>query len=303
MLARELAALEEQYQDLVNAVSNGVMTMEQAMHTLDNMVATDADGRLWRLDLEGRFLAGLPGEVPQLIDPQRFTVHSPGPWEGGWSAADSTPYTSGIPSAPSGIAAAPVGLPSPSTPRRRSKNTPRVDVGALLGRLGGWGRLRTPLIVGLAAVAAFMIWTGDSQSPDGTPIPVENTGQSQATGGATESAEPEGVSYTEAAKGTTGPAAQVDKLLAALSNPERDVRELVADPGSGDKLLLRRAQFAGYRAVGLQLVVTTLTETPDGYQASIALRDGEGHDIIAGKVSVIADGDRLILAGWPEFGR
>jgi hypothetical protein len=290
VLARELASLEEQYRNLVDAVSSGVMTMDEAVHTLDNLVATDAEGTVWRLDLEGRFLAGRPGEQPQPADPQRFSVRTPGPWDGGWSA--------GIESAPSLIPSTPV--ESPSTPRRtvrKGARRPRVDVTSLLNRFGGFSRLRTPLIVVGALVAGLLVWTGSgSEDPQGTPLPVTESTVTPTT-------PLPGTPQEPVTPGDQDLTNTVRRLLASLGDPAVDLTSVIKEPGSGDKLLLRRAQYAGYRAVGLELAVVSVEEGSPRAVARIELRDGEGRAVVSGKVSVLREGDKVRLGGWPELGR
>lgn len=299
MLARELVMLEEQYRNLVDAVSTGVMTMDEAVTTLDNMVATDAEGIAWRLDLEGRFLAGRPGDQPQLADPQRFAVRTPGPWENSWPNGSDLGTPPGVPAAPVSMA--------PESELRRPKSRSRSTRPDLLGLLKGAGtlkRLRTPLIVVGAALAAFSLWTGGkSDTPDGTPLPVNESTEQTTVDQIT----------APVAEGQSGPQEQqvsentiretVDGLLAALGDPQTDVAGLIVNPGKGDRLLLRRAQYAGYRSVGLQLVSISVLEDGDRYQVQVGLRDGNGRDVITGEVSVLQRDGALRLADWPEFAR
>ena len=297
MLARELAALNEQYRNLVDAVSTGSMSIDQAMLTLDNLSATDAEGNVWRLDLEGRFLSGRPGTQPQLSDPMRFAVQTPGPWD----APPAIPATPSIPTFPyNGADDGHLGVSQPKTgkrPRSAKSKRSRSDgpgtswVTSAVKRLVGSGRLRTPLIVLGAIIAAAMIWGNtNTQEPNGTALPVESQ-QGEQSG--TEVLPPAGDDKQS----------QMDVVLAQLGDPATDPEAIITDPGTDKTQLLRRAQFAGYRSVGLVLVSTKLSETADGLQVELELRDSTGQVVVNGSVEVTVDGERLMLRSWPDMGR
>jgi len=297
MLARELAALNEQYRNLVDAVSAGSMSIDQAMLTLDNLSATDSDGNVWRLDLEGRFLSGRPGEQPQLSDPMRFALQTPGPWD----APPVIPATHSIPTFPySGandghhaVSQPNTGKVSRSKKSNRSKSDgPRTSwMTSALKRVAGSGRLRTPLIVIGAIIAAAMIWGNtNTQEPNGTALPVESLQDGQSSDVAVPPAR-------------DGMQSQIDVVLAQLGDPAIDPLQIITDAGTGKTLLLRRAQFAGYRSVGLELVSTKLSETANGLQVELELRDDAGQVVVNGSVEVTVDGETLKLQSWPEMGR
>jgi hypothetical protein len=131
-----------------------------------------------------------------------------------------------------------------------------------------------------------------------------NESTEQTTTDQTTAPAPEGQSGPQENQGSENTSREtVDGLLAALGDPQTDVAGLIVNPGKGDRLLLRRAQYAGYRSVGLQLVSISVLEDGDRYQVQVGLRDGDGRDVITGEVSVLQRDGALRLADWPEFAR
>jgi hypothetical protein len=51
------------------------------------------------------------------------------------------------------------------------------------------------------------------------------------------------------------------------------------------------------------LVSTKLSETADGLQVELELRDSTGQVVVNGSVEVTVDGERLMLRSWPDMGR
>jgi hypothetical protein len=284
MLARELEELNDHYRSLVESVSGGVLSVDEAVRTLKNMSTTDAEGYVWSLDLEGRFLAGRPGETPILIDPQRFANrNAPGPWDNTWSPAQDL-------TAPPAQPGSMTHLGGSRPAARRKSPMPKISLGALIARVGGAGRLRTPIIVGVALLAIVLVW-GSQNSTESPGSPIEVTDTSPTAPGA-----------------PTTPAddpvlAAVSGLLTQIGAPDTDLAAVMVDPGTGSGFILRRAQFAGYRAVGLQLVTNSVKAQDGGYLAVVSLQDGSGNTIISGKAEIVTKGETLLLAGWPELGR
>lgn len=329
MLPRDLADLQAHYQSLVEGVSAGALSYDDAVQALANIAATDAAGVVWRLDISGNFLSGPAGMEPVLTDPQRFVERtSPGPWDA------AVPLSAGGPmNAPSfatgsfgpgafgsdaggfdptygnGYNTSPYGAPAPTQPGSPVE-TERTDRAGRRGlRLpaipdfnGGFvesvKRYRTLIIVASAVVGAALIWSTSSTSTPTTQLDIP-------TSTATPSATP--ISDPAATPTTVAPNPLLDTtnaLLAQLgTGTPVAAPAVVANPGQGDRALLRRAQFAGYTAVGLTLRAVSVTETGEGKAtAKVELVNPEGVALIEGSVELVQKEAGWLLKSWPVLG-
>ena len=90
MLHPELGQLQEKYDELVSSVENGHITYQDAVNILNSMVALDASGFEWRIDVDGNFTKAFPGQQPIVVDPKTYypsgAVTGSTPAPGGWGA-------------------------------------------------------------------------------------------------------------------------------------------------------------------------------------------------------------------------
>jgi hypothetical protein len=177
-------------------------------------------------------------------------------------------------------------------------------------------RFRTPLIVTGAAVAAALIWTSGTDSPSTdievtAPTGTSSTGTASdgdiinpAAGESTDPATPTAGDTTADASNSAGIAQEAQNLLNLLSSGEAGaVSTAVAEPGKGNRALLRRAQFAGYAAVGLVLkVVSVETNGNRDATAAVQLLSPNGDVIVEGTVELVRSEERWLLRSWPELG-
>ena len=337
MLPRDLADLQNHYQSLVDGVSAGSLSYEDAVDALSHIAATDAAGVVWRLDINGNFLAAPVGMNPVLSDPQRFVERtSPGPWE---SAAfygneqQGTPYGNaafGAPTAPGFPApnadpsafgpgqvgggtfqGQPYGLPTaPQMPSTTGDDTgrkrPRFKLPSVPDFNGGLieslKRYRTFIIVGLAALGAAFIWSGSSPSTPATELPV-----TKPTAASPAAIPAEAVPSTTPGADTNSATALLDvanQLLGQLGTGTANAAPtVVSDPGKGNKGLLRRAQFAGYATVGLYVQAVEISSTGDTTAtAKVNLVNASGDVLAQGTVKLVNAGNGWVLKSWPVLG-
>lgn len=335
MLPRDLEDLQSHYQSLVDGVSAGSLSYEDAVDALSHIAATDASGVVWRLDINGNFLAAPVGMDPVLSDPQRFVERtSPGPWEApafygndqqggapygnaGFGAPSTpgfpTPHTNPSASGPGQVSGGafqgqPYGLPPGqqvpySTGEDTGRKSPRFKLPSVPDFNGGviesLKRYRTFIIVGLAALGAALIWSGSSPSAPSTELPVtESTTVSPAASPA------ETVTSPASGVGTTSLLEVANQLLGQLGTGTADAAPpVVVDPGKGNKGLLRRAQFAGYAAVGLSVQAVEISTAGDKTAtAKVNLVNASGAVLAQGTVELVNAGNGWVLKSWPVLG-
>jgi hypothetical protein len=355
MFPRDLVEIQAHYQSLVEGVEAGTLSYDDAVQALQHIAATDAAGVVWRLDINGNFLAGPVGAEPQLSDPYRFVERTaPSPWsqqsavgnvsqnyfEGHQGQFDDGSFPGSSPSYgqvtnenPSFSYAAgnPTSLGFPQQHEVDTKgNSSRGLLGVVgsilrrpskkdnsapsIGVVDAVKRFRTPLILVGAAFVAALIWTNGSESPS-TPLeitsssveaPGDNTSSSSTTPDTvdpTSSVEAAGTDDKRSLNNTEL-VTEAEKLLGQLATGNEEVvLSVIANPGKGNRALLRRAQFAGYEAVGLTLrVSSTKAFNKTNATSELELVSISGEVIVKGKVDMVQVENRWLLKTWPELG-
>lgn len=86
----DLAQIENHYNELVDNVDAGNMTVKAAMETLANIQIVDGNNLLWGMDGEGNFVSGVPGTQLQITDPSQYrsTLEQPGQNQNSWETPD-----------------------------------------------------------------------------------------------------------------------------------------------------------------------------------------------------------------------
>ena len=335
IIPRDLADLENHYQSLVEGVSTGSLSYDDAIEALSHIAATDAVGIVWRLDISGNFLAAPAGVEPILTDPQRFVERtSPGPWEttssyqndqqsrghyvdeptnlNGNRTQGQSVYGSGEADV-SHYAALPYGtqrnnnsnFPQGSNEdnkKRRIMKFPKIPNfnGGIVESLN---RYRTFIFVGIAILGAVFIWSSSSPSTPTTELTIaEQTPSTEIS-----PVEEEIPAAVEGDINTDKKANLLKKtnlLLEKLGTGNAEsAPSVVGDPGQGNKALLRRAQFSGYANVGLSVrAVSIASSTASSATVKVTLISTTGEILAKGTVEIIRDSDGWILKSWPVLG-
>lgn len=224
-LPPELARLQLEYDNVLDRFEANHLTLEQARATLAALSVIDADGAVWGVDDEGRFVRRVnPDAPPEIANPALFaaarTPQAPGAPSGSWEAArpapDPTPMPSPQPAAvpqPSGVShQAPSPTPAGSNPFEQPPvrpATPGADIPADSGAqprhhrphsvwkerrdsLAGWATQNRTTIGVVAAVAAILlgaVWVRSNSAPGSTAASSTTEAPSTTSGGDTRSPE------------------------------------------------------------------------------------------------------------------
>jgi hypothetical protein len=335
ILPRDLADLQNHYQSLVEGVSAGSLSYEDAIEALSHIAATDAVGVVWRLDINGNFLAGAVGVEPLLTDPQRFVERtSPGPWnsttsnisgqQGGGLYGDvqSTMQTNDYQNQ-SGYGSGQVNdkqyTPNPyGTPGKQNTNPNQSGIDAKpkkrLVRLpavpnfnGGvvesLKRYRTVIVVGVAIAGAVFIWSGTSPSTPTTALPIAEPTTPPQMNSSQEGSQVTNEDDTQS-RSREDLLDLTNSMLAQLGTGTADAAPtVVSDPGNGNKALLRRAQFSGYVNVGLSVKAVSLaSSTASTATVRVSLVNAAGEVLAKGTVDIIKGESGWSLKSWPVLG-
>jgi hypothetical protein len=305
--------LRSRYDLLREQVERGELTVEQATMTLGSITVTDAAGYEWSIDPYGALLRRLPGGVPVPADESLFTTAS-GSSDFGNLLVPPVLEPLGV-SSDSGFDA--VSIPADEDARRpkrqrrvRKDRAPRErrdfrlpNPSALLSKLR---RYRGFIIVALCvALVVALLVTRPQTTTVTDPALVDPTATTVATdvpAGSDTTAPP--APDTTAAPALPADPSQItvehaDRLFTALASADRQLVAAVAPSGADEfQLVLRAAQYAGYRTVGLSF---DIDRREDG-SFLVTLKDAK--KTITRFVAVLTlDTRGVVLAAWPEPAR
>lgn len=299
----ELAALEAQYNRLIDDYEAGHLTYDQARGLLASLSTVDGGGAVWGMDENGEFVRTRPGGTAEVVDPAHFV------------AAQLPPRPAAPPWANGGDLLSPPQLPGTGRPaggggfaagRARSIAEAEDPAGPLARHLpGGLGpkasaffakNRTTLLIAGAALVLLAVLAPGRPAKPVTGGVPVATT---VAGGPATTLAPLPG----EAPAAAVPNPEQMQQALNALAGRDT-ARAVLAEPGDDATVAWRVAQYAGFASAGLQ--VRTGPAAPDG-QAAVSRVEvvdaATGAAVAVGRARWVTRDGRWLLAAWPELDR
>lgn len=251
----ELQLLEQRYRALVDEVNAGHVSPQDAMVTMQGLVAIDASGASWSIDpYSGQFTCALPGAAPVPADPAAFAA-------------------SGAPAAPMNAAPDIAELSwdspaAPPAPRQASTSAPESAsrFGFLSGLLSGRGRVIAVVSVVILALAALVLLRPSPQDvppdagassqpgPDATEsVPDSESPQESAT--PSESSDPSESASPSESPSQAAPALpsakRQDELVRALTSGDRQLVLAQLAPGvNANRVLLSTAPLAGAARLG-----------------------------------------------------
>lgn len=282
----ELARIEATYLRLVQAVTDGELSLDDALATLEHQQAIDGAGAVWGLDADGRWWRSAhPGAARQAADPARFVPLQLPPSAHSGLPPWANPELAGERAVP---------VPAPARPgRERSLGHPaRAPIGAWLRR-----NARHVAVVGVC-VAILVIVVARRDTGGGGP--------DQVIGNPTTGTwAPDTTTSTAPAPSTstTTPAAAPDRaqaqaLVDALSSPQvAAVRGALAD-GRIDPL--EHARWAGLATAGLTARAGAATEGRAGEATGpVELVADDGTVVTTLTARYVQRDGRWRLAGWP----
>jgi len=172
----DLANLDAVYRKLYEDVSNGTLTVDDAVIVLENTQVPDGDGALWSIDPHsGDFIRTIPGQdAGSVTDPAMFVgaVLPPIPFNG---PERFTGIADGQPGAYSGPPSlAPVAPDSLVTRVKRKRKDRAPSSGAALGKVTGLlkGRVRSLIIPIVAVVVVLFMFMGGGSDEESTDVGV-----------------------------------------------------------------------------------------------------------------------------------
>lgn len=201
-LNRELQKLSARYLELYTNAKEQHITVEAARETLENLQVIDAEGKVWKIDTEGRFLAApyLGGNFTH-VDPSHFTSNDTPVTYHDPFAPPQTPTPNTPTADPFGIntnntqanepvkhfdpfqATEPYKDPLESYTRTNNnhddENYDEDDVyyPTRVDQIKDYittHKLATIIVVGVIIIAALAIWRTQTNQPEGTNIPTTN---------------------------------------------------------------------------------------------------------------------------------
>ncbi len=179
-----LADLDISYRKLVDDVSAGRISIEDAQIVLEHTKVADGDGALWSIDPQsGDFVRTVPGQQGTFADPQMFVgaVLPPLPFNG---LEQFTGIPQGHPGAYDGPPSlAPVAPDSTVTKIKKRKAARQPSSGAALAKAKGIfkGKTRSLAVPVLALIVMlYLVLGGDGSSEENTSG--ENPGSSEVVG-------------------------------------------------------------------------------------------------------------------------
>ena len=164
-----LADLDTSYRKLVDDVSAGRISIEDAQIVLEHTKVADGDGALWSIDPQsGDFVRTVPGQQSTFSDPQMFVgaVLPPIPFNG---LEQFTGIPQGHPGAYAGAPSlAPVAPDSALTKLKKKRSARQPSSGAALTKAKGIlkGKTRSFIVPGLALILVVYIVLGGDDSGD-----------------------------------------------------------------------------------------------------------------------------------------
>lgn len=296
MIARELIEMQANYQSLVDAVSAGSLSYDDAVNSLSHMRATDANGTVWSLDIDGNFLAGPAAGEAQLMDPYRFAERgSPGPW----SQPKSNERTVSSEVLPNYLTNLP---PIDEKQAKKSRKIIKRSAVSISDTSSGAfifaKKYRSWIIVGLTILSSVLIW--GSISKDSSPS-IEI-----ATKIESETPESKIIDSTIETKSEdfADLVTVADNLLESLGKKTAEIGTIsIVEPGTGNIALLRHAQFVGYAETGLVLrAVSVEMQSKNSAQIAVNLLDRLGRVIISGDATMQIIDNEWLLTDWPKLG-
>lgn len=308
-----LQQLHQQYAQLVEQVTQGVLPGDQAQSTLESMTIRDANGAVWGIDVYGNFqraeFAGAPfatadpatfADTPTAPTPPpgpAFPSPFPGP-VGGFDGATDTAL--GLNHAPFADPD-PVGGPGPQAapePHLRSladANTPKRS-NKVLDMVKALAERNKPVaifvLVGLMLVIAAVVVPRLSGTA-GTDVPSDTMPTTAATGGVPPAA-------TADVPSTSDARVVIDSLS---SGSAQSVQAMIVTPLDAPTLL--RVQAAWRGAAELEVVTTPGPAAVDAAGAIVEQWDLTPPGATAPTASVtvtwVREGDAWKLANAPTF--
>lgn len=275
MLNPELESIRRRFDELVASVDAGHLSIEDALHTLNSLVAVDATGAEWRMDPTGVFLRGMPGQTPSATDPANFITIGLRPQTNSPRYAPTDLHTPPVASragdqyAPSFTAPGSEeqysGYPSQSLPPsqgHRSTDAPRPKP-TIFDRLPfKSGRRRQIVVLGIAVLAILFIIL----RPHGSPSPTVTTDVISTSGGIPTSS---GTDTTPSstvsvpASDTVPSAKQAAGVVKALSS-NRAAAMKALPTGSVNELLTTASSLAAAARLGFTLSAGAVSLTAEG---------------------------------------
>ena len=278
----ELAALYEQYTQLVEAITAGTISHEDGLATLATMTAVAGDGSIWSIHTDGEYMRARPGHPPEHTDPQLFVHATAGNAPGNhhqWPSqptrtVDQQPYQP------------PASRSLHETENRRSVTATIASI------LGGRGRTVAVGLVAAVIVAVFAVRScgGDSatdnnsDNTDSSGLPAAETQPGPDTTLPETADIPQPAETTVAATTPPDEEAMTTIIDALSSGNPGSVQVVTRDELTPGELAETTALFAGFRHSGYILtnsnasttaggMTSTVTVTgPDNPEASIGLR-------------------------------
>ena len=275
----ELAALYEQYSQLVEAITAGTISHEDGLATLATMTAVAGDGSIWSIHTDGEYMRARPGHPPEHTDPQLFVPATAGNAPGNQHQWPSPPNQPAVQQPY-----------QPPATRSLHETENRRSVTATIGSfLGGRGRTVAVGVVAAVLIAVFALRscggspdTDDNSGSNGLPAAVTQPGPDPTlpeTADIPQPAEP-----TVAAPTPPNAEAMTTIIEALSSGKPSSVQVVTRDELTLAELAETTALFAGFRHSGYKLtnsnasitaggVTSTITVTgPDKPEASTGLR-------------------------------
>lgn len=291
----DLHRLQQQYLQLVQAVNDQTMSVDQAMATLQALKVIDGAGYEWAYTPAGQLTRAVPGQGGQPAEPWEFTTpqlpphaSDPGLAQMGGGTPFPPPYPDHSGSYPPQQAPgyppqqAPGysqlgGPPTRSLPSSLPNGQGKAH-SALVGRLTGLLRLHGKLIgVGAACVMLLVVGLGQLRGVDSGPtvadaVPVNPPAPVEipVIPAPVPAPQPEGGTGSEPEQETAPELAAPDgdrviAVLTALRSAQVELLEdTVVTAGSRLSSRLLAAQLSGFPAVGLELVADPAAPSGEG---------------------------------------
>lgn len=164
-----LEDLDRSYRALVDDVSSGRISIQDAQIVLEHTQVADGDGAMWSIDPQsGDFVRTVPGQQGTFADPQMFigAVLPPIPFNG---PEQFTGISQGYPGAYSGPPSlAPVAPESTFTKLKKKKKDRKPSSGAALAKVAGMfkGKVRSVVIpVAVVLLVLYIVLGGGESTP------------------------------------------------------------------------------------------------------------------------------------------
>ena len=255
----ELAALYQQYTQLVEAITAGTISHEDGLATLATMTAVAGDGSIWSIHTDGEYMRARPGHPPEHTDPQLFVHATAGNAPGNqhqWPTqpaqpVDQQPYQ------------------PPNTRSLHETENRRSITATISSFLGGRGRTAAVAVVAVIIVVVFAV-----RSCGGSPDTDDNSDSSGLPAAETQP-EPAGIPQpTEptVAATTLPDEKEMTTIIDSLSSGRSpSVQVVTRDELDDDILAETTALFAGFRQNGYILTNSNAAVTAGGVKSTVTV--------------------------------